>query len=193
MEIVHKNISENNFGELNPDQRKYADHPRILIGERFRVNTYDAEKPFNYKINNIQPIPKVEFYYEIDQIYGVIASIGSNSLDAKSSIRLSKSGYDILISERQEKELLKYFKKNKLFLTVKKKINAETDKVESAELLDFEGTKGNFVENAKKLVKKYPKRGLFSNIKDTSSEAVRKLRGYPNINIYTLRGLAWYR
>jgi putative lipoic acid-binding regulatory protein len=183
MEIVHKKISENEFSGFNSDQRKYAAKLNSIIRDKgCRVNFYNSSKTFNYKIVNISLESKVESYFEIDSVYGIIASIGSSSLDSQPSIKLSKEGYDIHITGDQEQKLVKHFKKSRLLLTVKKKINFETNKIESASLIDFEvmgSKKETFSDEANKLVEKHKKRGLFPKVKDTVS-SVRNLRG--NLN-----------
>jgi hypothetical protein len=145
---------------------------------------YDPDKKFNYKIVNISLESKVESYFEIDSVYGIIASIGSSSLDTQPSIKLSKEGYDIHISSTQERKLVNYFKKERLLLTIKKKINFETNKIESVSLIDFEvmeNTKETFSDKANKLIEKHKGKGLFPKVTDTVS-SIRKLRGNVNPN-----------
>jgi hypothetical protein len=186
---VHKKISENDLSGFNSDQRKYAEKLKLIVHEKgYRINAYNPNKEFNYRIVDVPLDNKVESYYEIDGIYGIVASIGSSSLDTQPSIKLSREGYDIHITNDQERKLIKYFKKDKLLLTVQKKISFETNKVESASLIDFEvikSDKGTFSNEANKLMQQYKKRGLFPKVNDTSL-AVRNLR--ENINLRQLAG-----
>jgi hypothetical protein len=185
MEIVHKRISENDFSGFNSDQRKYATKLHSIVREKgYRINVYNPAKEFNYRIVNVSLDERIESYYEIDDIYGIIASIGSSSLDTQPSIKLSKEGYDIHVTNEQERKLIKHFKKDRLLLTIKKKINFETNKVESASLINFEVTesdKGTFSDKAEVLMQQYKKRSLFPKVKESSS-AVRNLRGNVNLN-----------
>ncbi|MDR2065179.1 MAG: hypothetical protein LBP85_05675 [Prevotellaceae bacterium] len=187
MEVVHKKISENDFSGLNHDQKKYAAKLNSIIKETgHRVNVYNPGKEFNYKIIDILFENKIESYFEIDDVYGIIASIGSSNLESTPSIKLSKEGYDIHITKEQEKVLINYYKRKILLLRINKKINFETGKIESADLIDFEVIKNNdkFIDKAEKMTNKYEKRGLFSSIKE-SSLAVRNLRD--NINIQDIK------
>jgi hypothetical protein len=185
MEIVHKKISENKLSGFNPDQKRYAAKLGSIIRNRgYRINVYNSAKDFDCKIVDISPENEVESYFEIGNVYGVVASIGSSSLDTQPSIKLSKEGYDIHITGEQERRLIKHFKKDRLFLTIKKKINFETDKVESASLIDFEVIKSNeetFADKANGLMKQQKKRGLFPKVKDTVL-SVRSIRGDVNLN-----------
>jgi hypothetical protein len=104
-------------------------------------------------------------------------------MDSTPSIKLSKEGYEISISSDQEKKLVKHYKKERLLLTVRKKINVGTNRIESAELLDFEvvkGSKDRMIDGAEQLMSKYSGRGLFPKMKD-SSLSVRGLRGSINL------------
>jgi hypothetical protein len=187
IETIHKKISENDFCGFNSDQKRYASKLVSIVRERgYRINVYNPDKGFDYKIMDVSFKNSVESYYEIDDVYGIIASIGSSSLHAQPAIKLSKEGYDIRITNAQESKLIKHFKKDRLLLTIKKKINAETNKIESVSLIDFEVTGSDsdtFSERACRLMKKYEKRGLFSKVKDTSL-SVRNLRG--NVNLKQL-------
>jgi hypothetical protein len=185
METVHRKISENEYSGFNSDQKRYAAKlGSIIKGRGYRIKAYDSEGKFECKIVSISPEAKVESYYEIDSVYGIIASIGSSSLDTQPSIKLSREGYEIHITGEQELKLIKHFKKDRLFLTVRKRINIETDKTESASLIDFEVAKSDgktFSGNANRLMEQYKKRGLFPKVKDTVS-SIRNLRGDVNMN-----------
>ena len=185
MEVVHKKISENEYSGFNPDQKKYAAKLKSIIRDRgCRINVYNPGRGFDYKIADISLENKVEAYFEIDRVYGIIASIGSSNLDTQPSVKLSKEGYEIHITGKQERKLIKHFKKDTLALNIEKKINLETNKIESASLIDFEVIKsdtGTFPDGANKLMEQYKKRGLFPKVKDTVL-SVRELRGNVNLN-----------
>jgi hypothetical protein len=183
MEIIHRKISDNECSGFNADQRKYVTKLRTVMGGKYRVNVYSPNENFNHKINDIQLVDTVDSYYEIDDVYGIIAAIGSASVDSAPSIKLSKEGYEISVSNDQEKKLVKHYKKERLLLTVRKKINIETNRIESAELLDFEVIKSGrdrMIDGAEQLMSKYSGRGLFPKVKD-SSLSVRGLRGSINL------------
>jgi hypothetical protein len=182
---VHDRISNGDYLSLNPEQINYAHTLNsIMEKKKYRMNVYDPEKKINLKIHiNKEELNRiVEFYYEIDDIYGIISSIGGKSITSIPCIKLSKVNYEIHVNSQQEKRLIKYFKKEKILFRVKKKIDFNADKVVSAELIDFEilGSKSKgFVESVNELKDKQKKRPLFSKIKD-STESVRNIRG--NVN-----------
>ncbi|MDR1939058.1 MAG: hypothetical protein LBQ73_11265, partial [Tannerellaceae bacterium] len=176
LKVIHRQIAENDYSGLNSDQKKYAAKLRAVMGNKYRVNTYDNNKEFDYKISQIQLSDPVESYFEVDDIYGIVASIGSSNLTSRSSIKLSEEGYEIQITGEQERELIKCFKKSKLLLRVKKKINTETGKIESAVLMNFDVVKnsgGRLVDKAEELKGRYGERGVFPKVKD-SVLSVRK-------------------
>lgn len=185
IEVIHKKIAGNDFSGFSPDQKRYASKLKSIIRDRgCRINVYNPVKEFDYKISDISLENKVEAYFEIDSVYGIIASIGSSNLDTQPSVKLSKEGYEIHITGEQERELIKHFKKDTLLLTVEKKINLETNKIESAYLIDFEVIKsdaGTFAEKANNLMGQYKKRGLFPKAKDTVL-SVREVRGKVDLN-----------
>lgn len=83
----------------------------MILGDKYRMNVYDPDKTFNLKIRSISIPKRVECYYEIDDIYGIIASIGGKSIDSRPCVKLSGLNYEIFVTAAQESKLLKYFKK----------------------------------------------------------------------------------
>lgn len=111
LKSVHDRISNNDFAALNNDQIKYAYKLNMILGDKYRMNVYDPDKTFNLKIRSISIPKRVECYYEIDDIYGIIASIGGKSIDSRPCVKLSGLNYEIFVTAAQESKLLKYFKK----------------------------------------------------------------------------------
>jgi hypothetical protein len=181
-ERIHRQIAENDCAGFNPDQRKYVSGLMKIIGGKYRVNVYDELKSFNYRIATTEETQDVDFYFEVEDVYGVITFIGSSNMDSAPSIKLSGEGYDIHVNSEQERRLIRHFKKDRLLLTIRKKVNFQTEKTESATLIDFEvagDDSERFFDRAEKLKASYGKRGLFPKVKD-SSLSVRKLRGENN-------------
>jgi hypothetical protein len=183
METIHKKISENDLGGLNSDQKKYASKIGSILREKgWRISVYNQDREFDYKIVDVSPEDRIESYFEIDDVYGIISSIGGSNLESRPAIKLSGEGYDIHITDAQEGELFEHYKKDRLLLTIKKKINFETNKVESASLVRFEVMESRtFSDKANRLMKKYEKRGLFPKVKE-SSLSVRSMREDVNLN-----------
>ena len=182
---VHDRISNKDFDSLNSDQMRYATKLNVLLGDRYRMNVYDPNKTFDFKIKIEKEnlVKKVEFYYEIDDIYGIVTSIGGKSIESKPCIKIPGINYDIFITPAQESKLIKYFKKDRLRFKFKRKINFETDRTVSADLIEFEIVNkplNKLVDNVEQLISKQNKRPLFNKVTD-SVVSVRKLRG--NINL----------
>jgi len=176
---IHSCISEGDLNSLTIEQVKYANRLNSILDNKYTLDVYDIGKTFNYKITNVVPEKKVEYYYEIDEIYGIISSIGGNTLESKQHIKLSNLNYEISVSESQEKNLLKYFKNKRILFKINKKIDFETDRILSAELLEYETPNKNkmrFIDSANNILNKRKGHSLFPKIKD-SVESIRTLRG----------------
>lgn len=157
LKVIHKNISENNYKGLNIEQRKYAQTLKSIMGGRLYLKAYDKDKGYQITVEKIE-LPKIPtHYFEIGTAYGIITAIGGNTLDGKAHIKINQEDYNIEISPRQEQGLINEYKKSRLQLSVKKKISVETDKIISAELLDFEVlSEQSFRELAERFRQKHP-------------------------------------
>lgn len=185
LKSVHDRISNNDFAALNNDQIKYAFKLNMILGDKYRMDVYNPDKTFNLKIKSIVIPQRVEYYYEIDDIYGIIASIGGKSIDSRPCVKLSGFNYEIFVTTSQESKLLKYFKKNRMLFRLNKKIDFETGRVVSAELLSYEIIKADndkLVDNVNELLLKRKGKALFPKVKD-SVVSVRKLRGNVDLNL----------
>lgn len=158
LKVIHRNIGTNNYKQLNTEERKYAATLEVILGGRLSLSVYNQDRSYEQALNKIQAPPTPEYYYEISTIHGIVTSIGSYSLEGKSHIRISGLDFNIEISKEQETEMLGLFKKNRLRLNIRKKINFETDKTSSAELVEFEvlDMEQSFVDAAKAFRAKYP-------------------------------------
>jgi len=157
LKVIHQKISNNEYLGLNTEQRKYAHKLKVILGDKLYLKAYDKDKSYEVRVEKIELPPMPAHYYEVGNIYGVITSIGSNTLEGKTHIRINQEDYQIEISAVQEKALLSEYKKNRLLLSVRKKINFETDKIISAELLDFEVLIGqDFAALAESFREKFP-------------------------------------
>ena len=175
LKVIHRKVSNNEYTGFTSEQKRYVTKLKHVLGGKYYLDAYDTPKDYKVRVREVN-LPEVPVcYYEIGSLYGVITSIGGKTLDGKSSISVNQADFKIEINDTQEDQLIQYYKKAKLLLTVKKKINFETDKIVSAQLLDFEivGTK-KFGELAKDL-QTNSSLDLFHNIGD-SVTAVRKLR-----------------
>lgn len=182
---IHDRISENDYSSLNSDQIKYATKLNLILGDKYRMNVYDPQKTFNIKISKgITPL-KVEIYYEIDDVYGIIASIGGRSIESQPCIKLSGFNYEIFVTSTQESKLLRFFKNQRIFFKLRKKIDFNSNRIISAELIEYEVIKGsseNLANRVDKFLSQRKGKPLFSKVKD-SANSVRELRGNIDINL----------
>ena len=157
LKVVHGKISHNDFTGLNTDQKKYAGKLKILLGGKLYLTAYDKEKAFEVEVSEIKMPKQVDYFYEVGSIYGQITSIGGASVEGKAVIHVNKVGYDIEVNSRQEGELLKYYKQNKIRFLVRKKVSAEKNEIVSAILEDFEVISDkSFYEVASEIRKNLP-------------------------------------
>ena len=141
LKVVHRKISNNDFDGLNKKQIQYAEKVKTILKEDLNLQAYDDLQTFKFEVNEINIVQELPpFYYEISSEYGIVTSIGGKSIDGISNIRINGKNYDIKVSARQERELLPYFKKNKLRLVLNKKIATDDQEVKSATLESFEIT-----------------------------------------------------
>ncbi len=138
LKVIHSKISQNDYKGLNTGQRKYAHKLQGVLGEKLFLKAYDKEKSYEVRVEKIEMPSMPTHYYELGDIYGIITSIGGNTIDGKANIKINQEDYPIEISPKQERVLVSEYKKNRLRLSVRKKIIFETDKISMAELLDFE-------------------------------------------------------
>ena len=182
---IHDRISEKDYSSLNNDQVKYAKKLNVILGDKYRMNVYDSQKTFNIKISKSLVPLRVEFYYEIDDVYGIITSIGGRSIDSQPCIKLSGLNYEIFVTSSQESKLLKFFKNQRILFKLKKKVDFNSEKTISAELIDYEVSKGEntkLVSRVDDFLVTRKGKPLFSKIKN-SVDSVRELRGNININL----------
>ena len=158
LKVIHKNISENNYKGLNSAQRKYAQTLKTIIGSRLQMKAYDKDKGYQITVEEIKLPQTPAYYFELGTAYGIITAIGGNTLDGKAHIRIDQEEYNIEITPQHEHDLLNEYKKSRLRLTIKKKISVETDKIFSAELLEFEAlSEQSFRELAETFRQKHPR------------------------------------
>ena len=175
MKVIHRKVSENDYNGLTIKERQYAIVIKDVLNGHYTLDVYDDKKDFRVRVEKVQ-IPRVPtYYYEIGTLYGIVTSIGGQTIDGASSILISQQNYPIKVTQSQEQELLEYFKKIKLLFTLRKKLRYDNDTVVSAELESFEPTnKETFAMSVRKLRAKH-KDGLLKDYSDPV-EALRELR-----------------
>lgn len=175
LKVIHRKVSDNEYSGFTLDEKKYANKLKQVLKKKYYLDAYDANKDYKVRVREVNIPETPEFYYEIGTVNGIITSIGGKTLSGKTSINVNQSDFPVEINDIQENKLINYYKGSKLLLTIKKKINFETDKIISGQLLDFEvGSSKNFAELVADLKNETPE-GLFNNIDDAVT-AVRKLR-----------------
>ena len=164
LKAIHTRIGKNDFSGLNGEQRKYADTiSRVMRRQGVYLDVYTHDKNDYYvKVMDIVIPEKPKHYFEIGSVYGKITAIGGKTLNGKANIKINDGHFDIEVTPTQEKMLLAHYKKTKLLLTIKKKIDFDSNTILSAILEDYEEVgERDFFIGLKKLSDSYPN-GLFS-------------------------------
>ena len=169
---IHKKISRNDYAGLNSEERKYALQLKNVLKNKYYFQGYTGtDKTNRTQIDEIILPKKPEYYFETGSIYGIVTGIGGKTLNGKASVHLNNAAYEIEVSHEQENELIKYFKKEKLYLTITKKISFDSGTIISATLEDFEEVGSlSFIEASQLLLNKYPD-GIFDHIEDSTKLA----------------------
>ena len=169
---LHENISQDS--KLPTKERKYAESLSNILNSGISVTAEIENENWSLELNEIVKETAPDYYYETEEIVGVVTKIGSDDLESKSIIRIDKYHFNISISKKQEEELKKIFKENKISALVKIKKLIETSKILDSSLLDF-----TIIENKtfKELVEDLNNLNgdLFADIKN-SVQAVREIR-----------------
>lgn len=144
LKVVHRKISNNDYDGLNKKQIHYAEKVKTILKEDLNLQAYDDLQTFKFEVNEINIVQDLPlFYYEISSEYGIVTSIGGRSIEGVSNIKINGKNYDIKVSAKQEREILPYFKKNRLRLVLNKKISTDDKEIKSATLESFEITENN--------------------------------------------------
>lgn len=138
LKVVHRKISENDYAGLGSNEKKYANCLKATMGNKLNLRAYDKNKDYYVKLDKIELPKEPTHYFEYSVVHGIITSIGGTSLDGKAFIKINEENYQIEINVAQEKNLVRYYKAKKIDFSIKKKIDFTSDKIVSAELIDFE-------------------------------------------------------
>jgi hypothetical protein len=161
-------LEDNDFLGLTGEQRKYAGTMNsIMRSHNVYLDAYAKDKEeYHVRVLKIVMPEKPKHYFEISSIYGKITAIGGKTLDGKAYIKINESHFDIEVTPTQERTLLAHYKRTKLLLTIKKKIDFDSGSILSAILEDYEEVSENdFFKGIKKLSDNYPN-GLFLSKND---------------------------
>lgn len=138
LKIIHKKISDNDYVGLNNDQKKYASKLKLIISTGLSLQAYDKDKTFKVEVVDVELPKSPAYYFEISSISGIVTSIGGVTLEGKVSIHINKSSFEIGVNDKQELELIQYYKKDKLRFIVNKRIDLQTNQVKDAILIEYE-------------------------------------------------------
>lgn len=157
LKVIHRKISENDYRGFTGEQKKYAATLKSILGDHLNLKAYDNDNGYEVRVREISLPKNPDHYFETGSAYGFLTGIGGSTLDGKSFIHLNEETFNIEITARQEEQLLPHFKKTRLRLSIRKKLNFETDKVISAILTDFETLDGpSFFEQTETFRRKHP-------------------------------------
>ncbi len=165
LKVVHRKISENDYSGLGSNEKKYANCLKAIIGNKLNLRAYDKDKAYYVKLDKIELPKEPTHYFEHSVVHGIITSIGGASLDGKAFIKINEENYQIEINVAQEKSLVRYYKAKKIDFSIKKKIDFTSDKIVSAELIDFEVLEEKtFIELVNEAKASYPDGLLIAKI-----------------------------
>lgn len=176
--IVHKNIEDIPFNNLDTQQKEYARTLRKVLGGKYFIKAYDSSNTEIATIKEIGTKENYDTYYTHKTIYGIVSELGGASLNSsKKHIKIDGIPYSIKISKDQDFELKPYYGTDKLRIKLKQKRSQGKGRIIEAELLSFiTVNKSSIIENLKS-------EGYidFSLIKDTHTieDLVNKIYGYP--------------
>ncbi len=179
LKIIHKQVSENDYRGFTVEERNYVHTLKSIIGDRLSLSAYDESKEFKVQVQKITIPKNPDFYFEAASVYGIITSIGGATLEGKAHIGINQEHFKIEISPTQEKVLLNHYKKNRIRLNIKKKINFENDRIVSAELLDFEILSERSLSESAVIFRSIHQTGISPDVTD-SVMAVQSLRNGEN-------------
>lgn len=134
-----KKLNENINQEPNlpAKEKKYAESISNILKSGVFVTAQVENENWSVELNEIKAEIGPNYYYEVEEIVGIVTKIGSDDLDSKSIIRLDKFHFNITISKKQENELRDIFKANKISAVVKIKKSLENSKILDSSLLNF--------------------------------------------------------
>jgi hypothetical protein len=166
---IHEKISKNDYSGFNANERKYAFQLKNVLNNKYYLQGFSAsDKNKRTQIDEIIIPQKPDYYFERGSVYGIITSIGGKTLNGKASVHINDKPYEIEVSKEQEQQLIKHFKKDKLHLTITKKIGFDSENIISAVLEDYEIVSNlSFLEASQLLLNKYPD-GIFDHIEDST-------------------------
>lgn len=157
MKLIHSKIRTGDYSGLSSEVRDYASTLKQVMGTSLKLKAIDKGSNEFSLIDQIVIPARKEFYFEINSEAGEIITIGGASLNGKSHIKISKLQYEVDVTPQQERDLIKYFKNDRLLFTLKQKISYETSKVVRAELIDYKVlSRQKFNERAAKFREIHP-------------------------------------
>lgn len=141
MTDVHE-IIENSEPAAEYSQEKYIDClKKVVNSKKLNIcvevtNNFDTKKStFNISPDNFVS-KKTEYYYEIDEIEGIVTSIGGKT-NGKINIWLDGFSKKIQITEAQDIALKPEYKTSIISAMIEKKVRLDNNKVVAAILLNF--------------------------------------------------------
>lgn len=140
--VVHKDIEDIPYSELNESQKKYAKTLKKVLGDKYYLTAFDSD---NHKIASIKQLEVsestdkvIDVYYTLKTVYGIVSQLGGASLDSsKKHIRIDGINYNIKISKDQDIKLKQYYGTDKLRIKIRQRRSRGKGRVIDAELISF--------------------------------------------------------
>lgn len=149
---LHQNIKELNFDQL---PNKLKDYARVLSGilnNEYCLIVFNSQKKQITTIKEINYRKKIESYYTYNTIYGYLSQVGDKTVSSTVK-NISIDGYSrqIKVKDGEDIQLNPHYRKQKLRVRVKEKRTVNSDRVISAELIEFDVVNsGSLSQNLKK-------------------------------------------
>lgn len=148
---VHRNIQELADIDLSPEEKDYAHTLGKVLGRKYLLRAYDNEHNKIATIKDLNREKGVSRYYVYKTIYGIVSELGGKNLYAeKKHIKIHGIPYNINISKDLDLKLRDYYGTKKLRIKIRAKLSLETNRIISADLVDFtEVSKNTLIQNLK--------------------------------------------
>ena len=138
-EIIHKNISQVSYIDLEPEVRDYAKTLKHILGGKYYIKALDQDRNEIVKIKDIGKDDSALYYFDRTDIYGVVSQLGAPKLSAsRKSISIDGFTSKIFISGDQDLKLKQYYGTDKLRIKLKLKRSSIDGHIINAEMISFQ-------------------------------------------------------
>ncbi|RYE12533.1 MAG: hypothetical protein EOP34_10650 [Rickettsiales bacterium] len=135
---LHKSIEEVSIDDLLPEEKKYANKLKAILGNQYYLKAYDGNNEEIASISEIGTKELPSYYYTTDTVYGIIIQLGRQTTEAKKHISIEGVPYKIFITKEQDLSLKEYYDTHNLRIEISQKRSTFDGHIVSAELDSFD-------------------------------------------------------